>query len=411
MTGNSISSLLFIVCSSLLSQSDGSAPLPAGADLNWLRPWQNQIDEQVGLLSTAYSLDATMQQVVREELNRRVYEQQAWELKNEAELGELVKKAEAAGYVEESPEAEAVWAKMAEYDKMPLSEAPVEEWLQKQLPPQVVAQGHVRLEELRERREAMKDADESDATKGPQVVKELGHMRVNNEAVASPDTGQPLPVGEKGQMLASQAEVRVEQQSRPQSYQVPPPTVMTGKGRTADSASPNYDPRFDPVTGRRRTKQLDQPADMGTRRQAAEAQIATSLKETTPPSKQAPTIQSPSAPPVYQTAPPLDDWDKFVISFAEKYNFSEGQVTNARSILKALKTRANQYRMSRSDAFAQAELIVDAKARSETLKQLNRPLDALFDELKQRLDSLPTQEQRHQANAPPASPMKPAGKK
>ncbi|HUN81423.1 MAG TPA: hypothetical protein VMV81_07930, partial [Phycisphaerae bacterium] len=112
--------------------------------------------------------------------------------------------------------------------------------------------------------------------------------------------------------------------------------------------------------------------------------------------------QAQPAAPMVAPAPPLDDWDKYVISVTEKYHFEEAQITKAQSILRELKRRANQYRLSRADELARAELITDVRARESQMKSLNRPLDAMFDELKQRLESLPTMEQRQKAAATPA---------
>jgi predicted AlkP superfamily phosphohydrolase/phosphomutase len=79
-------------------------------------------------------------------------------------------------------------------------------------------------------------------------------------------------------------------------------------------------------------------------------------------------------------------------------------MTNAQSILRDLKRRANQYRLSRADEYARTQLMTNAKDRDERLKVLNRALDALFDELKQRLEALPTVEQRQKATT--AEPAK-----
>ncbi len=115
-----------------------------------------------------------------------------------------------------------------------------------------------------------------------------------------------------------------------------------------------------------------------------------------------PVVAAPLAP-----APPLDDWDKYVQTVAQKYKFDEAQMTNAQSILRELKKRANQYRLSRADDFARTQLNTNAKNREEHLKSLNRPLDALFDELKARLEALPTLEQKQKAGAPPPAAQGP----
>ncbi len=96
-------------------------------------------------------------------------------------------------------------------------------------------------------------------------------------------------------------------------------------------------------------------------------------------------------------APPLDEWDRYVASVAEKYEFTEAQLTKAQAILRDLRSRAYQYRLSRTHDYARAELIADAKTRTDTLKQLNEAVDAMFDELKARLEALPTLAQKQRA--------------
>jgi len=98
-------------------------------------------------------------------------------------------------------------------------------------------------------------------------------------------------------------------------------------------------------------------------------------------------------------APPLDDWDKHVDATCKKFGFSDAQVIKAQSILKDLRQRAEAYRKSRDDEFAAADRLSDAKAKTDRKAELAKPIDALFEELKQRLDNLATAEQRAKATA------------
>ncbi len=93
---------------------------------------------------------------------------------------------------------------------------------------------------------------------------------------------------------------------------------------------------------------------------------------------------------VIEPAPPLDDWEKYVAKTSAMYQFTNAQDDKAKSILTDLKHRARQYQLTRAPAFEEAERLADAKAKSDRLKKLNGPVDRLFDELKQRLDNLPT---------------------
>jgi hypothetical protein len=48
----------------------------------------------------------------------------------------------------------------------------------------------------------------------------------------------------------------------------------------------------------------------------------------------------------------------------------------------------------------------DARAREQERKTLSAPLDALFEELKQRIENLATMEQRHRAEPRRAEPRR-----
>ncbi|MFO0972735.1 MAG: hypothetical protein U1A27_04745 [Phycisphaerae bacterium] len=115
-----------------------------------------------------------------------------------------------------------------------------------------------------------------------------------------------------------------------------------------------------------------------------------------------------TAPTPVAPAPPLDEWDRHVDGIAQRYKFDDGQKAKAQAILKDLRTRAEQYRRSRGDEFERVKKIEAVTVREQELKALNKPLDELFAELKERLDELPTQAQREAAG--PATPQPPAKK-
>jgi hypothetical protein len=128
---------------------------------------------------------------------------------------------------------------------------------------------------------------------------------------------------------------------------------------------------------------------------AAQAPAPSSVRQTTPAPRPVvttvPRQQQPTQPPrVIEPAPPLDKWEKYVAKTSAMYGFTDAQDAKARSILSDLKHRARQYQLTRGPAFQEAERLQDAGARAARLKHLNRPIDLLFDELKQRLDNLPT---------------------
>lgn len=101
-----------------------------------------------------------------------------------------------------------------------------------------------------------------------------------------------------------------------------------------------------------------------------------------------------------EPAPPLDEWEKYVANVSEHYGFTDDQNGGAQSILDDLRNRARRYRLSRGPEFEQAERIEDRKARADRLKQLNQRIDQLFNELKMRLENLPTIEQKLRADQP-----------
>ncbi|MCG8407593.1 MAG: hypothetical protein MI923_20545 [Phycisphaerales bacterium] len=96
-------------------------------------------------------------------------------------------------------------------------------------------------------------------------------------------------------------------------------------------------------------------------------------------------------------APPIDEWGDYVIRVSQKYGFTEAQNARAMSILKDLRNRALQYRTRKGLEFIKCEKIQDKTARNARLKELNRPIDLLFNELKLRLENLPTIPQWHRA--------------
>jgi len=97
---------------------------------------------------------------------------------------------------------------------------------------------------------------------------------------------------------------------------------------------------------------------------------------------------------------PLDKWERFVEQFIIRYRLDEGQRTTARSILKDLKERALAYRQRHADEFATIDRKLagaEASERQELLdrrRELNGPIQDMFEELRDRLDGLLTSAQR-----------------
>ena len=93
-------------------------------------------------------------------------------------------------------------------------------------------------------------------------------------------------------------------------------------------------------------------------------------------------------------AAPMHPWEKYVREFIARYELSEAQATSAQAVLKDVMKRAAQIEATYAKQIAEAEQIKDRAARETRLKELNKPMDQLFDELKRRLDTLLTAQQR-----------------
>ncbi len=109
-----------------------------------------------------------------------------------------------------------------------------------------------------------------------------------------------------------------------------------------------------------------------------------------------------------------DAWEYYVRHFIQAYQLDDGQQQVAHSILRELKAEAQRYRQSRADAFARldeeaAQLRAgspkqDPKDReayqqqfadlTQRRKEIERPISALFDQLRSRLETIPTEDQR-----------------
>ncbi len=135
-----------------------------------------------------------------------------------------------------------------------------------------------------------------------------------------------------------------------------------------------------------------------------------------------------------------DEWERYVREFIEKYQLTNEQADRARAILKDCKEQAARIMKTRTPALEQIDRQIaeltrpepsaagdrkgpapDNKARAERLAELNKskqkllePLTGIFeDQLKPRLETLPTRAQRRAAEAttkPASAKPRPAGK-
>ncbi len=103
-----------------------------------------------------------------------------------------------------------------------------------------------------------------------------------------------------------------------------------------------------------------------------------------------------------------DDWDRYVRSFIENYRLDESQSKSAQQILKDMKDKAKNYRVSNDQEIKEAEqMLATAKsARPVDLNsvelaqtivhELKKPFEDYFEQLKVRLNQIPTAKQREE---------------
>lgn len=111
-----------------------------------------------------------------------------------------------------------------------------------------------------------------------------------------------------------------------------------------------------------------------------------------PPSRKKPSRPGGARPP--GPSKPVGQWENVVVAFIDRHGLSPTQTNAAWSILKDVSSRAAQIQRAGESMKADAQRIADAKQRKARLARLQYPIDALFQELQQRLDGLLTAEQR-----------------
>jgi hypothetical protein len=114
----------------------------------------------------------------------------------------------------------------------------------------------------------------------------------------------------------------------------------------------------------------------------------------TPPGE--PPKPPPAQPPQPAPQPPkeLHPWEKYVRDFCAHFEVTDAQNASAMSILKDVQKRAAAMEAANASKITAAQQIKDAAQRAAKLKELNKPIDNLFEELKKRLDGLLTAAQR-----------------
>jgi len=122
------------------------------------------------------------------------------------------------------------------------------------------------------------------------------------------------------------------------------------------------------------------------------------------PPRPQPTPTPPPPPRVIQPAPPIAEWKPWVDAAVTKYQFTPVQSDRAKWLIEHYQKRAGEFNEKNKTAYEEANKLSDAAAKEKAVKELNKGLDKLYDELTQRIEFLATIEQRQKAD-------KAAGKK
>ena len=352
------------VCAVGVSFGQNSEELASEDPAELREMFETQARDQARHLSKAYGLSDSDSVALERELLSRV----------DAEIALRPAFRAAALQVAKAYEAEVIkhgedW--MATSDERKRLEAPLNEILEKEpltlencqkfveskLAPDRVEAGRKRLPEVQaEEAQAAQELVKSQQASEAQYAVAVGIASEANrkaDAELSP-AGNPMP---KEEFRAPPPPAPVTPAPQIQRPVVAPPTAPIEKPRPA--------PRVEPPAHK------DEPA--------------------------APPPQAPIESPRLTPAPPIDEWDRHVDSVAQKYKFSGEQKGKAQLILKDLRDRARQYRKSHTSDYERLKRITDGAERATEEKHLNQPLDELFAELKERLEVLPTQEQREMA--------------
>lgn len=105
-----------------------------------------------------------------------------------------------------------------------------------------------------------------------------------------------------------------------------------------------------------------------------------------------------------------DEWERYVEGFCARYEFSDGQRSSAMRFLREAQKARDEYRMRRAKQLEAAQEKLKAakdddqkKAAAEDLAKLAKPMERMFQQLKDKLNKLPTTAQRVKAAGEPAA--------
>ncbi|HKQ49079.1 MAG TPA: hypothetical protein VJZ71_13495 [Phycisphaerae bacterium] len=114
-----------------------------------------------------------------------------------------------------------------------------------------------------------------------------------------------------------------------------------------------------------------------------------------PPPNVGPPPPQPTAP--VAPAPPTTQWPELVKGSADKFDFSADQRTSAEMVLTQSQTRAEEHRQRNQAAYDEAAKLSDEDAKMKKLQELNKPVDAIYEQMQRRIESIASMEQKNKA--------------
>jgi hypothetical protein len=108
-------------------------------------------------------------------------------------------------------------------------------------------------------------------------------------------------------------------------------------------------------------------------------------------------MPQPTAGAPLPPAPPTTQWPELVKSSADKYDFTAEQRTSAENVLTQSQSRAEAHRKLNQTAYDEAAKISDEDSKMKKLQELNKPVDAIYDQLQKRVESIASIEQHNEA--------------
>lgn len=157
---------------------------------------------------------------------------------------------------------------------------------------------------------------------------------------------------------------------------------------------------------REREMELKMRAEMDEARRAA---VSEAVGETVPelevevvPANTAPRATGPTRPAA--PPPPKDEWEKYVDAFVARYNLTPDQQQDAMRLLRAKQKERDEYLTRRTNDLVDLQKRIAAaddedkkKALAAEMDKLNAPVERMFQQLKDRVDRIPSPSQRRRA--------------